>query len=42
MGFELTELSLQKGRFHAVNVGKQWFCRYKVALFLAHREAKLS
>jgi hypothetical protein len=24
------------------SVGKQWFCRYKVALFLAHREAKLS
>ena len=23
-------------------VGKQWFCRYKAALFLAHREAKLS
>jgi hypothetical protein len=24
------------------NYGKQWFCRYKVALFLAHKEAKLS
>jgi hypothetical protein len=23
-------------------VGKQWFCRYNAALFLAHGEAKLS
>ena len=28
--------------FDGTGVGKQWICGYKVVLFLAHKEAKLS
>ena len=35
-------LTLCEAWIRVKGVGKQWFRRYKVALFLAHREAKLS
>jgi hypothetical protein len=38
----LQQLQLPQLRLFYLPVGKQWFCRYKAALFLAHREKKLS